>query len=284
MISIIIPAYNEASVITRTLKSVAQALTAEPGEIIVVCNGCRDETFDIASSFGEQVRVFNIEQGSKIAALNLGDEQAQGFPRFFLDADIELSPNALHDTSKVLREGRIHAAAPRMKCNTAQSSWMVRSFYRTWLDRPYHRLGHVGSGFVGISEIGRSRFEQFPNIIADDEFVRRQFTPQERAVIDSATFTIRAPHDVRSLIKVKTRARLGTLQLNATHPELQMNAKAQAENNRDSVHSANNETSERNWIDKAAYGFVVLTSRYRARRQFARAQFTTWERDETSRQ
>ena len=65
MISIVVPARNEGLVIARTLR--AMTTGAAPGEIdvIVVCNGCTDDTADIARSFGPPVRVIETEVGSK---------------------------------------------------------------------------------------------------------------------------------------------------------------------------------------------------------------------------
>ncbi|MEM9644080.1 MAG: glycosyltransferase family 2 protein [Planctomycetota bacterium] len=283
MISVIIPAYNEAAVIGRTLQSVLKALQQEPGEILVVCNGCRDNTFDIASRFDAPVRVFNLEAGSKIAALNLGDREATHFPRFYLDADIELSANALREVSNLLRTGNIHAASPKMKCEMSAASWPVRSFYRTWLSRPYHAAGHVGSGFVGISQSGRDRFDEFPNIIADDEFVRRQFLPSERAIAHEANFTIRVPHDVHSLIKVKTRSRLGARQLSQRFPELASNVRPDHATKKYPAGRSEENGIRPGILDKAVYGALCLAIRSRANRQYREGSFSDWERDETSR-
>ena len=274
MISVIIPAFNEQSVISKTITSVLVALQNEPGEIIVACNGCNDRTFDIASSFGEVVTVLNIEKGSKVAALNEGDRVARFFPRFYLDADILLSTNALSEVASVLRGGVIHAAAPKMDCVFDRSSWGVRAFYKTWLGRPYHSQGHVGSGFVGLSEAGRGRFDRFPDIIADDEFLRRQFGPEERHVVNNAWFAIRVPQDLGSLIKVKTRSRLGTLQLENTFPELTKKSLA----TRDPILFS--DLFKPNFW---AYAIITLVARERAKAQWKRRQVHYWERDETTR-
>ena len=91
MISIVVPARNEGFVIARTLR--AMATGAVPGEldVIVVCNGCTDNTADIARSFGPPVRVIETEVGSKVHALNLGDQAASTFPRIYADADVEIT-------------------------------------------------------------------------------------------------------------------------------------------------------------------------------------------------
>jgi glycosyltransferase involved in cell wall biosynthesis len=274
LISVIIPAFNEQSVISKTITSVLAALQNEPGELIVACNGCVDRTFEIASSFGERVSVLHIEKGSKIAALNEGDRVARFFPRFYLDADILLSANALSEVASVLRGGVIHAAAPKMDCVFDRSSWGVRAFYKTWLGRPYHSHGHVGSGFVGLSEQGRGRFDLFPDIIADDEFLRRQFGPEERKVVNNAWFSIRVPQDLKSLVKVKTRSRLGTIQLENTFPELTKKSLK----TRDPV-LLTDLLKPNFW----AYAFITVVARERAKLQWKHRQVHHWERDETSR-
>lgn len=278
MISVIIPAHNESAVIRRTLAAAQAALQHEPGEIIVVCNGCTDDTAAICRSVSPAVKVLELRQGSKILALNAGDRAATGFPRFFIDADIVVSENTFHSVAKVLREGRVHAAAPRMLIQSDSSSWCVRAFYRVWTETPYHQRGHVGSGVFAVSEEGRKRFDEFPDLIADDEYVRRLFKPSERQVVDNCTFSIDAPRNLKSLIKVKTRSRLGNYQLVSRFPELQTNG--------GSSHFGlirNVAGQPRLWSKFPVYLGVAVLTTWRARRQFAQGCFGVWERDETSR-
>jgi cellulose synthase/poly-beta-1,6-N-acetylglucosamine synthase-like glycosyltransferase len=81
MISIIVPAHDEETLIGAGLEALTRG--AEPGEleVIVVCNGCRDATADVARRVGEPVRVIETPVASKIHALNLGDQAASGYPR-----------------------------------------------------------------------------------------------------------------------------------------------------------------------------------------------------------
>ena len=56
MISVIIPAYNEEKYIEKTLKSIKKQ-NFKHYETIVVCNGCTDNTKDIAKRYADKVLV-----------------------------------------------------------------------------------------------------------------------------------------------------------------------------------------------------------------------------------
>jgi glycosyltransferase involved in cell wall biosynthesis len=278
MISVIIPAHNESAVIQRTLAAAQAALRHEPGELIVVCNGCTDDTAAICRQFSDEIKVIELRQGSKILALNAGDRVATGFPRFYVDADIVVSETAFRDVANVLREGPVHAAAPRMVIDCESSSWCVRAFYRVWTETPYHQRGHVGSGLFAVSEAGRGQFGEFPNIIADDEYLRRLFEPSKRRIVENCTFSIDAPRNLKSLIKVKTRSRLGNYQLVSRYPELRAN------NGRSGMELLRKVVRRPSlWGKFPVYSGVVLLTTWRASRQFAEGKFGVWERDETSR-
>ena len=103
MISIVIPARNEAAVIARTLKGMVEGAAPDELDIIVVCNGCTDETATIARGFGPPVRVIETIVGSKNHALNVGDESARGFPRVYADADVLIPIDAIRALADRLR-------------------------------------------------------------------------------------------------------------------------------------------------------------------------------------
>jgi GT2 family glycosyltransferase len=109
--AVIIPAYNEAAVIARTLMPLSQASVDGLFEVIVVCNGCTDRTADVARSV-PGVQVVELVQGSKPAALNAGDEAATLWPRLYLDADIEICATAVLAVLDRLSEGDVLAARP----------------------------------------------------------------------------------------------------------------------------------------------------------------------------
>lgn len=88
MISVLIPAYNEADRIADTLAAI-QSFAAEMhlGEIIVVDDGSTDDTSDRAQAAGADV-VFRQKNSGKGAALNRALALAQGDILLLLDADL----------------------------------------------------------------------------------------------------------------------------------------------------------------------------------------------------
>ena len=186
MISVVIPAHNEGKVIRRCLQSMTEGAQPDELEILVVCNGCSDDTAEIARSFGQPVRVLETDIPSKNNALNMGNREASGFPRFFVDADIVLPLDSIRKVADVLRGAKIMGAAPRMRVDLDNRSWPIRAFYDVWMRTPYVNDNMLGCGVYAISESGRRRFDRFPDIIADDCFIRLLFKDDEKTSVDDA--------------------------------------------------------------------------------------------------
>src|SRR3954470_21776937 len=87
--SVVIPAHNEAALIGDCLRVLLEDADAGEFEVVVVCNGCTDDTAGIAADFAGST-VIEVDAASKIAALNTGDEVATTFPRIYLDADVAI--------------------------------------------------------------------------------------------------------------------------------------------------------------------------------------------------
>lgn len=218
-ISIVIPAHNEAAVIERCLTSLTQGARADELDVVVVCNGCKDDTAEIARKFAPIVRVIDSPIASKPAALNLGDQTARGFPRFFLDADIVLPLDDVRKVAQVLRDGKTHGAAPRMKVDLDSRGWAIRAFYSVWLLTPYITQDMLGCGVYAMSEEGRRRFDRFPDIIADDCFVRLLFEPGERKSVEGASFLMTPPETLRELIHINVRRQVGLAEMDELYPQ-----------------------------------------------------------------
>lgn len=210
--SIVIPAHNEAAVIERCLRSFADGMNEF--EVVVACNGCTDDTAVRAKAF-EGVRVIEVIPASKVAGLNAGDLAATVFPRIYLDADIEVTASTLRRLAQTLSAGA-PAAAPLPKLDTTGCTWATKAYFRLWRRLGYVNRNLLGSGIYGLSESGRSRFGEFPDLIADDGFVYSQFAPSERVNPPGAYFTLRAPRNLASTYRRRVRIVQGNKQLEAT--------------------------------------------------------------------
>jgi glycosyltransferase involved in cell wall biosynthesis len=93
LISFVIPAYNAAAVLDRTLGSLARQTVPDSFEVIVVDDGSTDDTVDVAAGFGGlAVEVVSQENAGPSAARNTGATRATGTYLAFVDADDELDP------------------------------------------------------------------------------------------------------------------------------------------------------------------------------------------------
>ncbi|MBN9043655.1 MAG: glycosyl transferase [Rhizobiales bacterium 62-47] len=276
MISIIIPAHNEGSVIARTLGSVLRGADQDELDVIVVCNGCSDDTASVASKFSPTVRVLETSTASKIAALNLGDQAARSFPRIYLDADVTITIDTVRAISERLQNG-VLLAAPTPAFDLNGCSWPVRAYYALRARLPSARQGVGGSGVYALSEQGRARFGAFPDVVADDTYVRLQFAPSERETIRSLTSTVYAPRTVRHLTQVRTRTYYGTKELQRRFPGIFRNSD-----------SANHQTllglaaNPRHWLGLSIYLWVNAVARFRAHAALRRKAFQ-WHHDQSSR-
>ena len=98
-VSIIIPIYNVASYIAKTLDSVLrQGLDVSEYEVIMINDGSKDSSADICREYCERFsnfKLINQENSGVSAARNKGIDAAQGEYIVFLDADDYLLDNGL---------------------------------------------------------------------------------------------------------------------------------------------------------------------------------------------
>ncbi|MBW3084579.1 hypothetical protein KEM60_00767 [Austwickia sp. TVS 96-490-7B] len=283
--AVIIPAHNEAGVIDRCLDAVDRARNGCDVQIVVVANGCSDDTAHRARRH-PGVQVVDIETGSKSLALTVGDRTASAFPRIYVDADVVVDEQALTGLITALNVEEPLAGTPRPFFDVAGSSAAVRAYYRVFTRLPYVREGLIGGGVYGMSRAGRARFGDFPDHLGDDLFVQRMFAPQER-VVTAGSFRVLVPRTVSSLVKVRTRVARGNAQI-AEDPTLA----SYATNVEGVTFAATTGGTVRalatllrhepaRCADAVVYVAVTLIARRRARRTTAEA--TMWERDVSTR-
>ena len=192
MPSVIIPAHNEEVGIARTLQGVL-ADDVPDLEIVVVVNASTDRTAEIARSVDPRVKVIDTPTPGKTNALNLGEKELTSFPRVFLDADIQLKPGTL--TAILNASGEpCQIVSPQPVFDLAGCGPGMRLFMQA--NRYNHYFGRGapnGSGCFVLTEEARGRWNEFPNIVADDGFVHAHFSPDEATTVAGTTAIVGPP-------------------------------------------------------------------------------------------
>lgn len=214
MTSVMIAAHNEEAVIGACMDALASQDAAGPVEVVVAANGCSDGTAAVARARGAVV--VELAEAGKAGALNACDAAATGFPRLYLDADIVLPAGALRAVADALGAGGVFACAPTRTVDTRGCAWPVKAYFAINERLPVFASGLFGRGMIALSQAGRSRFDRFPAIIADDLFVDSQFTAAEKSVMPTVRTVVAAPRTTRALVRRLARVRRGNAQLRAT--------------------------------------------------------------------
>jgi len=271
--SVVVPAHDEATVLLRTLNPLVELVESGEIELVVAANGCTDDTAELARTVRGAV-VLELPTASKTAALNAADSVATRWPRVYLDADITVSAGAIRATLELLRRGDVLAARPAMVYALDGSSTLVRSFCRARRRLQETDVHLWGAGVFGLSEVGRSRFGDFPGVTGDDLYVDTLFGASEKAVIATHPVRVHAPRNVNALLQILKRAYRGNRELD----ELGLVGSDQrttwtvARQLVRSVHDA------RSLADALIYALIVIRARL-----FASRSAVEWERDGSSR-
>ncbi|WP_058247966.1 glycosyltransferase [Tropicibacter naphthalenivorans] len=227
-VSVILPANNEVALIGDCLLALLASDPVPGGvQVVVVANGCSDDTALVARAFAAQFTsrewelvVLDLAEGGKPGALNAGDAAATGRVRVYLDADVTVAPGLLAQLLQVL-----DVAQPRYASGTlviTAKGWVSRAYARIWRQVPFMRQGVPGCGVFAMNAAGRARWGDFPPIISDDTFARLQFAPVERVSV-SAPYDWPIAEGLRALIKVRRRQDAGVDEIAHLYPDLPKN-------------------------------------------------------------
>ena len=228
MLSVVIPACNEAALIGSCLSALlASDDPGGPVQVIVSANACRDATVAIARAKADAARargwalhVLDRAEPGKPGALNAADAVAAHGMRLYLDADVTVSPPLLAQLAQALDRAPAAYASGRVRI-TGQGP-TARLYARLWARVPFMAQGVPGCGAFAVNAAGRARWGAFPDIIADDAFVRLHFAPAERHLVP-ASYDWPVAEGLGNLIRVRRRQDRGVAEIAARFPHLTAN-------------------------------------------------------------
>jgi glycosyltransferase involved in cell wall biosynthesis len=273
--SIVIPAYNEGAVIERCLDEVFDGLDPSEVEVVVACNGCTDDTAERVRASGYPVRLLDLPEAGKIGALNAGERSVTALPRLYLDADVSINGRTVRSVLEATAE-RAVAARPQITFDTARSSALVRRYYAARERLPGVMSELCTAGVYALSATARSRFDRFPEIIADDLFAARIIRDDEIEIVEGEPVVVHVPRTGRALIAVLKRIYRGNRELAEERPDLTTSTTSSTA--RDLLRLARTRGHLLDALVYAGFAFgarvAIAVDRNPAR----------WERDDTSRQ
>ena len=130
LLSIVIPVYNAASFLERSIGSVRNQ-TYENLEIITVDDGSKDESLQMLNGYATQdprLKVISKENGGSSSARNAGLKAATGKYIGFIDADDYIEPDMYMNLLTAL-EGDFDAdAAQILSCEEDESGNVIKAF------------------------------------------------------------------------------------------------------------------------------------------------------------
>ncbi|MEE2937393.1 MAG: glycosyltransferase family 2 protein [Planctomycetota bacterium] len=152
-VTLIIPAYNEASVIEqKLLNALALDYPGDRLEIIVGCDGGSDRTVSIAKSVANpRIRILDFpERRGKAAVINDAVSQSKGDVLLLCDANVMFSADALRRLVATLKRDGVGAVSGDVQLDSAGSSFGAgeSAYYR--LERMIHRGESAIASMMGV--------------------------------------------------------------------------------------------------------------------------------------
>jgi cellulose synthase/poly-beta-1,6-N-acetylglucosamine synthase-like glycosyltransferase/peptidoglycan/xylan/chitin deacetylase (PgdA/CDA1 family)/spore germination protein YaaH len=227
-VAVLIPAYNEETVIVRTIRSVLNS-DYKNLHVIVIDDGSLDRTFDVAREAYAQeiaagrVQVLTKPNGGKAAALNYALERMDEQIYVGIDADTVIAADAISKLIPHFEDPRIGAMAGNAKVGNRVNLWTrwqaleyitSQNFERRALD-----LFHVVTVVPGAIGAWRTAPVKaaggYPlNTVAEDADLTMNLLEQGLKVDyeDRSLAFTEAPIDMLGLMRQRFRWSFGTLQ------------------------------------------------------------------------
>ena len=135
-LTLIVPTYNGVAYIAANIRRITLALEAArtPFEVLVVCDGSTDGTAAAAEAVEDpRVRVLRYEENrGKGYAICFGVPQARGRLVGWLDADLDIDPQAIVDAVGRLKSSPLDAAIASKRHPQSQVDYPLARRFFSW--------------------------------------------------------------------------------------------------------------------------------------------------------
>lgn len=208
----IVPVYNEADVLERFLRHIRDGLPPD-AEIVMALNGCSDASAAIVAGLSDaRIRMVETIRPGKAQAIRAAEAVTDRFPRFYVDADVDIRGADLCRLAAILSTSKAMMISPRADFRYEGATALAKAFNEVWIASNYMRNGAF-QYVIGLSERGRACWKEMPDVLADDTFMRLSVPANERIVADGIKAIVRLPTRFGSIIRVRRRIALGLRQL-----------------------------------------------------------------------
>lgn len=151
-ITILIPAYNEESKISRAIDSCIRAdYPNNKKQILVINDGSTDRTADVCRKYVKsgKITLINKPNGGKASALNLGLKRAKGEFVITLDSDSFIDRNAIRALLSKFNNKNVAAVTANMQI-TEPKTWVQKVQWVEYILSIYARkvLGAINAQYV----------------------------------------------------------------------------------------------------------------------------------------
>ncbi len=226
-LTVIVPAYNESSSITDTIRSI-QSQTRVPDVIVVVDDCSTDDTYAVASATGAHVIQPPRNTGSKAGAQNFALATVETEYCMAIDADTVLEPDAIEKLMAAMDSDNVAAACGFVLPRRVRSLWergryieylLAFSWYKPIQD--YYEKPLISSGCFSLyrTDLLRGAGGWSTRTMAEDMDLTWTFYQHGHAVRfipDALCYPIE-PHNFHFMRKQLTRWSHGFMQNVALH-------------------------------------------------------------------
>jgi biofilm PGA synthesis N-glycosyltransferase PgaC len=240
LVSILIPAYNEEKVISRSLDSLLD-LKYDKKEIIVVDDGSKDRTALLVSYYAQMypnvVKLLRRPNGGKARAMNYGLLFARGQLVVVMDADSCLDRDAVDRVVAIMSDKNVHAVCGNIEALNRESFLTRCQALEYITSENILRTSFARPGAIGVLPGAFSAFRRKdvielgaydPDNIAEDFDLtiklHKVYADSGKLEATSAgTAYTEVPPTLRSLYRQRMRWYLGTFQAMAKHKDVYWN-------------------------------------------------------------